>query len=44
MAGNEQAAQLPLVWLLRDVVWVVTSQPVLKKKVNTATANHRFIL
>ena len=25
MAGNEQAAQLPLVWLLRDVVWVVIS-------------------
>jgi hypothetical protein len=23
MAGNEQAAQLPVIWLLRDVVWVV---------------------
>jgi hypothetical protein len=23
MAGNEQAAQLPVIWLLGDVVWVV---------------------
>src|SRR5713101_14206 len=23
MAGNEQAAQLPVIWLLRDVAWVV---------------------
>ena len=23
MAGNEQAAQLRVIWLLRDLVWVV---------------------